>query len=118
MNIPRQQLKTLVTKALAAYAHEHFCTHPRDSNNHANNEAFVRYCTPERVLAMATQLQKQHKVLQHLRKHLIAGDFDYQGQGIAVLIFEIPKTTAISADFDRTMEDVLQKASKTKEHTA
>lgn len=45
-----------------------------------------------------------------LRARLIAADFDYAGEGISALVFELPQGCAVSADCDATIDEAMRHA--------
>jgi hypothetical protein len=42
-----------------------------------------------------------------LRSRLLAADFDYGGEGVMVLVFEMPNGFAASADCDSTVDNAM-----------
>lgn len=45
-----------------------------------------------------------------LRARLLAADFDYMGEGIPALVFELPPRCAVSADCDATIDEAMKAA--------
>ena len=45
-----------------------------------------------------------------LRDRLLAADFDYAGEGVTALVFELPPRCAVSADCDATIDEAMKAA--------
>lgn len=58
--------------------------------------------------AMAEQDAKDAARYRWLRDQMIAADFDYNGEGILALIFEMPNGFSASADYDTTIDAAMQ----------
>lgn len=53
-----------------------------------------------------------------LAARLLAADFDFDGQGAQVLVFEMPKGFTVTSDCDETIDDAMKLAARADTQTA
>lgn len=53
-------------------------------------------------------LRRDAERYQWLSVRLLAADFDYNGEGVEALVFELPGNTAVSADCDATIDAAMK----------
>lgn len=58
----------------------------------------------------ARSFQRNAERYRWLAARLLAADFDYNGEGVQALVFELPAGCAVSADCDATIDDAMAAA--------
>jgi HD superfamily phosphodiesterase len=53
-------------------------------------------------------LRRDAERYRWLRERLLAADFDYNGEGVEALVFELPGNTAVSADCDANIDAAMK----------
>ncbi len=62
---------------------------------------------PDDVRPHSSRTRKDALRYRWLRERLLSADFDYGGEGVAALVFELPAGSAVSADCDATIDGAM-----------
>jgi hypothetical protein len=77
------------------------------------NQGNEAECAADEIVRLRAEmdaLRRDAERYRWLSVRLLAADFDYNGEGVEALVFELPGNTAVSADCDATIDAAMKEA--------